>query len=108
MGRILGFLGVMPRPMLFNGQLIKAAPSSQFIVAPESRSVGVMLLRAFFEGPQDLSLTDEANSISRKLWEKIGGTILGKDPHARGVNSTSSLGVCAELLRRCEGFRSVL
>jgi hypothetical protein len=33
---------------------------------------------------------------------------LGKDPHARGVNSTFSLGVCAELLRRCEGFRSVL
>ena len=74
-GRILGFLGVMPRPMLFNGQLIKAALSSQFIVAPDSRSVGMILLRAFFAGPQDLSLTDEANSISRRLWEKIGGTI---------------------------------
>jgi hypothetical protein len=74
-GRILGFLGVMPRPMLFNGQLIKAALSSQFIVAPESRYVGALLLKAFFSGPQDLSLTDEANSISRILWEKIGGTI---------------------------------
>jgi hypothetical protein len=74
-GRILGFLGVMPRPMLFNGQLIKAALSSQFIVAPDTRFVGALLLKAFFAGPQDLSLTDEANSISRKLWEKIGGTI---------------------------------
>ncbi len=74
-GRILGFLGVMPRPMLFNGELIKAALSSQFIVAPDSRSVGALLLKAFLAGPQDLSLTDEANSIARKLWEKIGGTI---------------------------------
>ncbi|HKE32633.1 MAG TPA: hypothetical protein VKD65_12970 [Candidatus Angelobacter sp.] len=74
-GRIVGFLGVMPRPMLLNGQSIKAALSSQFIVAPESRPVGMLLLKAFFAGPQDLSLTDEANSISRKLWEKLGGTI---------------------------------
>src|SRR5262245_47665860 len=74
-GRILGFLGVMPRPMLFNGRLIEAALGSQFIVAPDSRPVGVALLRAFFAGPQELSLTDEANSVSRKLWEKIGGTI---------------------------------
>ena len=74
-GRIIGFLGVMPRPMLLNGQLIKAALSSQFIVAPDSRAVGAMLLKAFLAGPQDLSLTDEANSISRKLWERLGGTI---------------------------------
>src|SRR5262245_13716452 len=74
-GRILGFLGVMPRPMLFNGEMIKAALSSQFIVAPDSRSVGALLLKAFFAGPRDLSLTYEANSNSRILWEKIGGTI---------------------------------
>jgi hypothetical protein len=74
-GRIAGFLGVMPRPMLFQGESIKAALSSQFIVAPDSRAAGVMLMKTFLTGPQDLSLTDEANSISRKLWEKLGGTI---------------------------------
>ena len=72
-GRITGFLGVMPRRMSLNGQLIKVALSSQFIVAPDSRSIGAMLLKTFLVGPQDLSLTDEANSVSRKLWERLGG-----------------------------------
>ncbi|MCI0393134.1 MAG: GNAT family N-acetyltransferase [Acidobacteria bacterium] len=73
-GRITGFLGVMPRRMSLNGQLIKVALGSQFIVAPDSRSTGALLLKTFLSGPQDLSLTDEANSVSRKLWEKLGGT----------------------------------
>src|SRR5262245_7777907 len=74
-GRITGFLGVMPRRMSLNGRLIKVAISSQFVVAPDRRSTGVMLLKTFLSGPQDLSLTDEANSVARKLWEKLGGTI---------------------------------
>jgi len=43
-------------------------------VAPDSRSTGVMLLKTFLAGPQDLSLTDEANIASRNLWERLGGT----------------------------------
>src|SRR5262245_30961805 len=72
-GRITGFLGVMPRRMSLNGQLIKVALSSQFIVAPDSRSAGAILLKTFLAGPQDLSLTDEANSLSRELWERLNG-----------------------------------
>lgn len=74
-GRITGFLGVMPRRMTINGELIKVAVSSQFIVAPDKRSTGVMLLKTFFAGPQSLSLTDEANMVSRRLWEKLGGAV---------------------------------
>jgi len=75
-GRITGFLGVLPRRMLLDGMPVCVALSSQFIVDPNSRALGagVGLLKAFLTGPQDLSLTDEANNASRKLWEGLGGS----------------------------------
>ena len=48
----------------------------------------------------------EADFLSRQ--RGVPYTEVGTFHNARGVNSTFSLGVCAELLRRCEGFRSVL
>lgn len=74
-GRIAGFLGVVPRRMVFDGRPVNVALSTQFVVEPESRSagVGIRLLQAFLAGPQDLSLTDEANHPSRRLWEALGG-----------------------------------
>jgi hypothetical protein len=74
-GRIAGFLGVLPRPMLCNGRPIRAAVSTSFIVAPSARHTlaAIELLRRFFGGPQDLSLTDAANDASRHIWERLGG-----------------------------------
>src|ERR1700688_2596654 len=37
-GQIVGFLGVLPRPMSMNGLPIRAVVSSQFIVDPARRS----------------------------------------------------------------------
>jgi hypothetical protein len=75
-GKIAGFLGVLPRRMFLDGMPVSVALSSQFIVDPNSRALGagVQLLKAFLNGPQDLSLTDEANNASRKLWEALGGS----------------------------------
>lgn len=75
-GDIAGFLGVMPRPMSMQGRPIRAAVSSQFIVDPARRSTlaAVELLKAFFSGPQELSIADEANDASRRLWESLGGS----------------------------------
>jgi hypothetical protein len=75
-GKIIGFLGVIPRQMVFNGQPIRMAVSNSFMVEPGRRSTlaAIELLRAFFGGSQDLSMTDGANDISRELWEKLGGT----------------------------------
>jgi hypothetical protein len=75
-GKVTGFLGVMPRRMSLNGQTISVALSSQFIVDPRSRATGagVRLLKTFLSGPQELSLTDEANDVSLKLWEALGGS----------------------------------
>lgn len=75
-GRIAGFLGVVPRRMTMNGQRLLAAISSQFVVDPSSRVglVAVRLAKAFLEGPQDLSIADEANDTARRIWEGLGGT----------------------------------
>jgi hypothetical protein len=74
-GRIIGFLGVTPRPMLLRGQPIRVAISYHFMVEPDSRSslAGVQLLKSFFSGPQDLSMTDGAGDVGRKVWEGVGG-----------------------------------
>ncbi len=75
-GKIVGFLGVTPRPMLLQGRPIRVAISFHFMVEPESRAslAGVQLLKTFFSGPQDLSLTDGAGEVGRKVWEGVGGT----------------------------------
>src|SRR5919108_6274194 len=59
-GKVVGFLGVIPRPMLMQRHPIRMAISLHYMVEPESRTslAGVHLLKAFFAGPQDLSLTD--------------------------------------------------
>jgi hypothetical protein len=75
-GRPVGFLGVIPRPMRLGDEPIRAAIATQLMVAPESRGlVGRWLARAFFLGPQDLSLSDTANDAARRLWESVGGTV---------------------------------
>ena len=75
-GHIAGFLGVMPRRLTMNRRQFQAAISSQFVVDPGSRPalVAVALAKAFLEGPQDLSISDEANDTSRRIWEALGGT----------------------------------
>jgi hypothetical protein len=75
-GSIIGFLGVIPRPMVWHGRPVRAAVTSSFIVAPWARHslAGIELLRTLFAGPQDLSLTDAANDSSRTIWERLGGS----------------------------------
>jgi len=75
-GRITGFLGVAPRRMSLNGQRVNAAVSSQFIVDPSAHValVALQLAKSFLDGPQDLSIADEANDVARRIWEGLGGT----------------------------------
>jgi len=74
-GKITGFLGVIPRRMSMNGRAVVGAVCSDFCVDPRSRGLaGLKLMSAFLSGPQDLSIADEANDASRKIWEGLGGT----------------------------------
>lgn len=74
-GKRTGFLGVLPRRMQLERHPIRVAISFHFMVEPESRSTlaGVQLLKVFFSGPQDLSLTDGAGNVGRQVWEALGG-----------------------------------
>jgi GNAT superfamily N-acetyltransferase len=74
-GVIDGFLAVSARRMRIGSKTYLAALSSQFVVDPAARSrlVGFELLRRFLTGPQDLSIADEANEPSARLWRSLGG-----------------------------------
>ncbi len=76
-GKIGGFLGVVPRPVRLCDGAFLAAWSSQFMVDPASRNrlAAVLLLKAFLGGPQDLSLADESNRASSRIWESLGATV---------------------------------
>lgn len=73
----VGFLAVMPRPMMHGKRPIRAAVGCQFLVHPAQRRslVAIQLLRSFFKGPQDISLADGANDLSARLWEPMGGAV---------------------------------
>jgi len=73
-GRPSGFIGVVPRPMVFQGEPVRAAVGTEFMVDPEERgAAGIQLLERCLRGPQDLSIADRANDAARALWEGLGG-----------------------------------
>jgi hypothetical protein len=74
-GRIVGFLGVLPRRMRFGGRPVRVAVSCQLMVERELRTsfAAASLLQRLFAGPQDLTIADGANDASRRLWEACGG-----------------------------------
>lgn len=76
-GRLVGFLGVIPRTMEFRGRLIRVAVTSQLMVDPgQHRGIpGLELLRYFLRGPQEMSYTDGAADAVSALWTAAGGNI---------------------------------
>jgi hypothetical protein len=75
-GTIAGFMGVMPRPMLFRGKPVRAAVATQIMVDPAVRGYpAVKLMRRFLAGKQDLSYSDGANDEAERLWSACGGDV---------------------------------
>ena len=74
-GAIVGFIGVSPRRMSLKGRPILVAVSAHLMLDPDRKLglAGIQLLHRFLTGPQQLSLTDLANDIGRKVWDGIGG-----------------------------------
>ena len=72
-GEVVGFQGVIERAMRFHDEPIRVAIGTQLMVAPEHRGfAGRALVRALLAGPQDLTLSDVANDVARRLWESLG------------------------------------
>jgi len=75
-GQLVGVLGLMPRPMLFQERPICAVVAHQLIVE-QSRAgarAAIELTRRFLAGTQDLSLAmwDDAG---RRIWTSLGGSV---------------------------------
>src|SRR5256885_16645162 len=67
-----GFVGVVPRRMLFRGEPIRVAVTTQLMVAPRyGGRVGHRLMSQLLSGPQELSITDDANDAARRLWGSL-------------------------------------
>jgi hypothetical protein len=75
-GRVVGFVGVLPRPWRFRGRTITAVVSTQLMAEPHGGPlVGVRLLREVFAAGHDLMIADAANDTARRLWEALGGRV---------------------------------
>lgn len=75
-GQVEGFLGVVPRTVALDCCRYEAAIGSSFIVDPSARLavIVVKMLKAYLDGPQDLSIADEATDAAKGVWERLGGT----------------------------------
>jgi hypothetical protein len=73
-GAVTGFLGIVPRQILFGAKTLRVAVATQLMVAPHCRGlVSRKLARALIQGPQDLTLSDTANDAARGIWGSVGG-----------------------------------
>jgi hypothetical protein len=74
-GTVCGFIGVLPVRLVHNGVAVRAASAGSLMVehAAENPLAGARLMRAFFGGPQEFSVSDSANDVSQRMWERLGG-----------------------------------
>jgi len=104
--RVVGFAGILPRPMLFRGRSIRVAVGAQFMVDPEERRslTGLKLAKAVLSGPQDLFIADGSNTQARRMWQGIGGSV----PLVHNLHWTRPLRPARQLLSALEqmnGYR---
>ena len=74
-GAVRGFIGILPLRLAFRGRTLRAAVASSLMVDnPQANPLaGARLFRAYLAGPQDVSLSDSANPVSRGMWDRLGG-----------------------------------
>jgi hypothetical protein len=74
-GTITGFLGSSVRRFELDGRPVRVGVSGQLVTEPSARSQapGAFLMRAYMQGRQDLTVTDTASDLVRRIWEGVGG-----------------------------------
>lgn len=74
-GAVEGFIGVLPIRLVHQGETVRAASAGSLMVehAADNPLAGARLMRTFLAGPQDFSVSDSANDVSQRMWEKLGG-----------------------------------
>jgi hypothetical protein len=76
-GKLTGFIGSHVRRLSLEGKPVRMACSGQLMSHPgvRNRAVGALLLRRFFAGSQDLTMTDGATEATRRMWRGLGGSV---------------------------------
>ena len=73
-GSVAGFMGVVPRPMEFQGRAIRVAATTQFMVDRDHRGpAAIALLSRLFKGPQELAYGDGASEDAHRIYTGVGG-----------------------------------
>lgn len=110
--RIIGFLGSLPVPLAVNNESIRAAVAGNLMVDASARNplAGAKLVRKFLEGRQDLSFSDTANGVSRRMWEACGGEtlLLGSLQWLRVLRPAQFGGCLLRRRRACRGLSFLL
>jgi hypothetical protein len=76
-GKLVGFLGVLPRPMEFRGRPIRAATMTLWLVDRELHRglAGMKLLSQLFKGPQEFSYVDGAGNEASSVFAALGARV---------------------------------
>ncbi len=76
-GQATGFIGVQPRRIEFEGNVLKGACCTHLVVHPDSRAGGgaAQLIRRVMSGPQELTWSDTTIPVVARLWAVFGGRI---------------------------------
>jgi hypothetical protein len=64
--------------MTLNGRTLRAAICGSLMVGDRGNDpmAGARLLKAFLDGPQDLSFSETANDVATQLWTRLRGVVL--------------------------------
>jgi len=75
-GKIIGFHNVQPRGFLFRGRAVRAAVCSAMCIDPDYRGyAGAEMLKHMLGGPQDFSVSDDANEVAAHVAVHMGCSI---------------------------------
>lgn len=77
-GRLNGFIGVLPQVMELDGEHLRAAICTTWMVDDHEADpfAGARLLKAVLSGPQDLSFSETSNDLSTAMWRRMGAHVL--------------------------------
>jgi hypothetical protein len=76
-GKLVGFMGVIPRSMQFRGRPIRMAVGTQFVVERDTYRgpAAFELVRHLFRGPQELTFTDGSGEAAAQVWTAAGARV---------------------------------
>ena len=76
-GKLVGFLGVIPRSMQFRGRPIRVAVGTQLVVERQTYRgfAAFELFRHWFRGPQELTFGDGVGEAGAQIWTAAGGRV---------------------------------